>query len=250
MKLSSDLTFPVIIAHRGFKLKYPENTLAAFKASIDAGAKMMEFDVTFSKDREVMVIHDDTLDRTTNGKGLVRQYSLFELKRLDAGSWFDRCFQGEKIPTLDEVLDLAGNRIFLNIEIKKSAYESDSPHDAIEKQVVSKVSMAGCLHSVLFSSFEPAILESIATAEKRSKIAFLTDAPLSKKSFEYCKNLSPFSWNPDYRSVTEERVREMHGKGIRVFPYTVNSLSDAKRLVETGADGFFTDDPALMTIPL
>ena len=238
MKFTSDLTSPLIIAHRGFRSKYPENTLTAFEAAIDAGAKMIELDVTLSKDREVIVIHDDTLDRTTNGKGPVKKYSLAELKRLDAGSWFDSSFKGEQIPTLGQVLDLIKNRILLNIEIKKSAYESDSPNDAIEKQVAGLVSMAGCLDSVLFSSFEPAILKSIVKIENRSRIALLTEKPLAKKTWEFCKDLTPFSWNPDYRSVTEGRVQEMHGKNIRVFPYTVNSLSDAKHLVEMGVDGF------------
>lgn len=246
MKISSDLTFPVIIAHRGFKRKHPENTLTAFEAAIDAGAKMIELDVTFSKDREVIVIHDDTLDRTTNGKGLVQKYSLSELKQLDAGSWFDPRFRGERIPTLGEVLDLVRNRVLLNIEIKISAYEPDSPCDSIEKQVLRLIRMTGCLDSVLLSSFEPAVLKSIVNAENRSRIALLTEKLLTQKAWEYCKDLSLFSWNPDYRSLTEGRVQEMHSKNIRVFPYTVNSLSDAKRLVEMGVDGFFTDDPALM----
>jgi len=247
MKITFDLTFPVVIAHRGFKRKYPENTITAFEAAIDAGANMIELDVTLSKDREVIVIHDDTLNRTTNGKGSVRRYSLAELKRFDAGSWFDPRFKGEQIPTLGEVLNLVKNRILLNIEIKKSAYESDNPYDSIEKQVLRLVSMTGCLDSVLFSSFAPAVLKRIVKLENRSRIAFLTEKPLTQKVWKYCKDLSPFSWNPDYRSVTESRVQEMHGKNIRVFPYTVNSFSDAKRLVEMGVDGFFTDDPALMT---
>ncbi len=246
MKFTSDLNLPAIIAHRGFKRKYPENTLIAFEAAIDAGADMIELDVTLSKDREVIVIHDDTLDRTSNGKGPVQQYRLAELKQLDAGSWFDPRFKGERIPTLGEVLDLVRNRILLNIEIKISAYEPDSPPDSIEKQILRLVSLKGCSDSVLFSSFEPALLKRIVTVEKRSRIALLTEKPLTRKAWEYCENLGLFSWNPDYRSVTEGRVQEMHRKNIRVFPYTVNSLSDAKRQIEMGVDGFFTDDPALM----
>jgi glycerophosphoryl diester phosphodiesterase len=246
MKFTSDLTYPVIIAHRGFKRKYPENTLTAFEASIDAGAKMIELDVTLSRDRKVLVIHDDTLDRTTNGKGPVQKYTLAELRRLDAGSWFDSRFKGEQIPTLEEVLGLIKNRILLNIEIKKSAYEPNCPDDAIEKQVVGMVSMAGCLDSVLFSSFESAVVKRIVKIENRSRVALLTKKPLTKEFREHCKDLNPFSWNPDYRSVTRSLVQEMQGRNIRVFPYTVNSLSDAKRLVEMGVDGFFTDDPALM----
>jgi len=246
MKRLSDLAFPVMIAHRGFKFKYPENTLTAFQAAVDSGAQMIELDVTLSKDREVIVIHDDTLDRTTNGNGPVQQHSLSELKRLDAGSWFHPRFQGERIPTLSEVLDLFKGHVLFNIEIKKSAYEPENPSDAIEKQVVREVNMAGCLDSVLISSFEPAVLNRIREIKKQPGISWLTDLPLPDNFIQYCTDLSLFSWNPDYRSVTEDRVQEMHDHDIRVLPYTVNSLSGAKRLLEMGVDGFFTDDPALM----
>jgi glycerophosphoryl diester phosphodiesterase len=246
MKFTPDLTCPVIIAHRGFRSRYPENTLTSFTAAIDAGAGMIELDVTLSSDRKPVVIHDDTLDRTTTGKGPVRQYSLAELKRLDAGSWFDPRFKGERIPTLGEVIDLIGNRVLLNIEIKKNAYESDIADDSIEKQAVQLVKGAGCLDSVLFSSFRFAVLQNVLELEKRCRVGLLTQNPLSENAWRRCKDFKPYSWNPDYRSVTEDRIQEMHGRNIRVFPYTVNSLSDAAHLVDMGVDGFFTDDPGLM----
>ena len=125
-----------IIGHRGYPAKYPENTLAAFEAAIEAGAVMIELDVMLSRDRKVVVIHDATLDRTTNGKGSVADLTLAELKQLDAGSWFDAQFVGQQIPELSEVLDLVNGRAYVNIEIKSNAYEAHHPPDAIEKQVV------------------------------------------------------------------------------------------------------------------
>ena len=125
-----------IIGHRGYPAKYPENTLAAFEAAIEAGAVMIELDVMLSRDRKVVVIHDATLDRTTNGKGSVADLTLAELKQLDAGSWFDAQFVGQQIPELSEVLDLVNGRAYVNIEIKSNAYETHHPPDAIEKQVV------------------------------------------------------------------------------------------------------------------
>ena len=116
--------------------KYPENTLIAFQAAMDAGAPMVELDVTFSRDRKLVVIHDETLDRTTNGHGPVHEYTLEELKHLDAGSWFHSDFAEQRLPELGEVLDLFDGRVIANIEIKFNAYEPHHPHDAIEKQVV------------------------------------------------------------------------------------------------------------------
>jgi glycerophosphoryl diester phosphodiesterase len=93
------------IAHRGYSACYPENTLAAFKGAIDAGAHMIELDVCLSKDRHLVVIHDETVDRTTNGTGAVKALTLDQLSRLDAGSWFDPRFNTERLPTLAQVLD-------------------------------------------------------------------------------------------------------------------------------------------------
>ena len=108
---------PFVIAHRGYRAKYPENTLAAFKAAMDSGAPAIELDITLTKDRSIIVIHDDTLDRTTNTCGAVNNYTLEELKQLDAGSWFDPVFHGESLPTLDEVFQLLNHHIFINLSI-------------------------------------------------------------------------------------------------------------------------------------
>ena len=103
MNPSLDLTRftrPLLIGHRGYPARYPENTLASFEGAMQAGCDMIELDVTLTKDRKVVVIHDDTLDRTTTGKGPVRGHALAEIKRLDAGSWFDARFAAERVPEL------------------------------------------------------------------------------------------------------------------------------------------------------
>ena len=146
----------------GIAAKYPENTLAAFDAAIGAGAVMIELDVTLSRDRKVVVIHDATLDRTTDGNGAVADFTLAELKQLDAGSWFDAQFADQRLPELSEVLDLVNGRVSLNIEIKAHAYEPGHPTDAIEKQVVELVRQKNLLDSCMISSFEANILVQIA----------------------------------------------------------------------------------------
>lgn len=111
--------FPImVIAHRGFSGQAPENTLASFQKAVELGSDMIELDVRFSKDGQVVVIHDDTIDRTTNGRGKVADYTLKELKQFDAGSWFAPQFSGERIPTLKEVLELVKGKVLVNIEIK------------------------------------------------------------------------------------------------------------------------------------
>ncbi len=237
---------PAIIAHRGFKRLYPENTMASFEAAILSGAHMIELDVTLSRDRKMVVIHDDTLDRTTDGKGFVQETDLTEILKLDAGSWFDPRFKGEKVPTLEEVVACCGRRTFINIEIKESAYEAKERPDCIEQKIVSLIQSQKCGHRVLISSFQPEILLRIAKLDSRLLLGFLTEEPDAESVFQFAGKLDLYSWNPEAMSVTEGLVQEIHKQNIRVFPYTVNSVSEANALVEKQVDGLFTDDPALM----
>ncbi len=242
----SDLKKPIVIAHRGYRVKSPENTLAAFKAAVDCGVRMIELDITLTKDREIIVIHDDTLERTTNGTGSVRNHTLSELKMLDAGSWFDPAFNGERLPTLKEVFNLIDKHIFINIEIKRTAYEPDNPPDSIETQVIELVRSKNLIEQVLVSSFEPNILININERDKGIPVSFLSQNKADKKTVTFCKQYNMFSWNPDFRILTPGQVTMMHSENINVIPYTVNTIKDAERLIEMGVDGVFTDDPALI----
>src|SRR5512141_45573 len=120
---------PLLIGHRGYPARFPENTLAAFAGAMDAGCDMIELDVTLTADRRVVVIHDDTLDRTTSGTGPVRERTLAQIRALDAGSWFAPRFAVERVPLLSEVVAATAGRCMLNIEIKESAYDADFPAD-------------------------------------------------------------------------------------------------------------------------
>lgn len=110
---------PLIIAHRGDRVHAPENTLPAFELALQSGAAMLELDLTLSKDREIVIIHDETLDRTTNGKGKISDCTLSELKSLDAGSWFGEDFKGVQIPTLRDLFQAVGGQTLINLEIKR-----------------------------------------------------------------------------------------------------------------------------------
>jgi glycerophosphoryl diester phosphodiesterase len=236
---------PWIIAHRGYSQKYPENTLAAFEAAAAAGAPMIELDVLFSRDRRPVVIHDATLERTTTGHGAVKNFTAADLKKLDAGSWFDPIHADQRLPELSEVLDLVGGRTTVNIELKAQAYEHRHPPDAIEKQVAAMVKKKYLQDAVLISSFEIDFLVQMAFMPDPPAIALLSNTPASPRIVDICKHLGAFSWHPDLRVVTPDQVDGMHHAGIKVFPYTVNTCRDYEKMIDMNVDGVITDDPLL-----
>ena len=128
----SDLPSPVIIAHRGDKTHAPENTLAAFKSAAENGADAIEFDVKLTADGRIIVLHDPTVNRTTNGLGKISQLPYAAVRELDAGAWFSEEFRGECIPTLDEVFETVGKRLYMNIELTNYA----TPFDNLVPKVV------------------------------------------------------------------------------------------------------------------
>jgi len=234
---------PWIIGHRGFAAQYPENTLAAFQAAIAAGAAMIELDVMLSRDRKVVVIHDETLERTTNGRGAVADLTLAELKQLDAGSWYHPRFAGQRLPELSEVLDLVNGRVYLNIEIKSSAYESHHPADAIETQVVELLRQKKLLDSGMISSFNAHVLEQVASMPDAPVIAYISDKAADSHTVKMCTRLKAYSWHPDQAVVTRSQVKKMHAAGIKVFPYNVDTLENYMKMAAMDADGVITDDP-------
>jgi len=245
IKLNKKFNPAWIIGHRGYPAKYPENTLAAFQAAIDAGAVMIELDVMLSRDRKVVVIHDATLERTTNGKGSVADFTLAELQQLDAGSWFDAQFADQQLPALSEVLDQVNGRAYVNIEIKSEAYQSHHPPDAIEKQVVELLRQKKLVDSVIISSFNVKFLEQIASMKQAPAIAFISENPADEKTVQMCTRLKVFSWHPDHKIVTPEQVELMHARGIKVFPWTVNELEDFDAMQDLKVEGVITNDPML-----
>jgi len=245
MKIGA-IQHPLIIAHRGYSKQYPENTLVAFQAALDANADMIELDVTLTRDRKIVVIHDDTLERTTNGRGPVSDYCLNQLKALDAGSWFDTRFSGERIPTLEEVFDLVNSRIWVNIEIKSSAYEAHYPIDAIERQVIELVRQKDMQDTVIISSFEWKILENIKQISESPAISLLSSKPADLKAVIACQKLNAFSWHQNQKNMERIHVAMMHEADTSVFAYTVNSVSRFKQLLALGVDGVFTNDPVLL----
>jgi glycerophosphoryl diester phosphodiesterase len=152
--LLSDEKRIMVIAHRGASGYAPENTVSAFKKAIMMKADMIEFDVHLTKDGKVVLMHDKTVDRTTDGKGKVKEMTLKELKKLDAGLWFDKKFKGEKIPTLEKVLKKFKGKILFNIEIKS---------EGTEEEIVRLIKKYKLEKDVMVSSFNHQFLKKIKT---------------------------------------------------------------------------------------
>ncbi len=234
--------FPImVIAHRGFSGAAPENTLIAFRKGIEVGSDMIELDVHLSRDGEIVVIHDETLERTTNGKGRIVDHTLQELKKLDAGSSFGPQFAGEIIPTLKEVLDLAKGRVPVNIEIKNPTHGKYTIAELTER-VLREVNQGGMMDRVIFSSFNPAALEWIGRREPRAWGAFLFHRPWNflrdiPGSQEYAVlNLRNIH-------LTREKVAEIKKAGKIINVYTVNTDEEMKQFVDWGVDGIITNHP-------
>ena len=234
--------FPVmVIAHRGFSGEAPENTLAAFQKAIDVGCDMLELDIHLSKDREVVVIHDETLERTTNGLGKVTDSTLKELKKLDAGSRFGPQFSGERIPPLKEVLELAKGKILVNIEIKNPTHGQYLITELADR-AWQEVKKAGMLNQVIFSSFHPASLERIREKDSRSRVAFLYSKPWESLR-EVTGGTSYSVLNLRNIHLTKSKIAQIRQAGIQVNVYTVNSEEEMEQFIQWGINGIITNHP-------
>lgn len=237
------LPYPTIFAHRGASAYAPENTLAAFELAVRQKADAIELDAKLSADGHVVVIHDQTVDRTTNGAGAVGAMSLSQLRQLDAGVCFDQRFKGEGIPTLDEVFGRIGQQIYINVELTNYASLTDSlPQKVIE--LVEKHNLVG---RVLFSSFNPLALLKVHRFMPGASIGLLT---LGKNMGTLARTLfgaalSHQALHPHYHDVTPKLIARTHRRGRKVFAYTVNQAPEMQRLFQMGVDGIFTDDPLL-----
>lgn len=234
--------FPVlVIAHRGFSGAAPENTLAAFKKAMEVDSDMIELDVRFSKDGQVVVIHDDTLDRTTNGRGKVADYTLKELQQFDAGSWFAPQFAGEQIPTLIEVLKLAKGKIPVNIEIKDDSPSRYKITDLADR-ALQEVKKAGMTGQVIFSSFYPSSLERITEGDPRIWVALLYHRDWNSLREVTGGRAFPVL-NLRLSFLTKEKIGRIHQEGMKVNTYTVNSEEEMERFIRWGVDGIITNRP-------
>lgn len=229
---------PLVIAHRGGRVWAPENTLEAFRKSLALGVDGIELDVQRCASGEIVVIHDQDVSRTTNGVGLVQDITLSELKRLDAGSWFGPDFKGERIPTLNEVLDLIEGKVVLNIEVKNTPIE----YPGIEEDLISLLEDYPNPHTLIVSSFDHSLIEKFNGVSREYDLAVLCDALLVGIG-DYAHRLKAKYWHPCFDSVRDDAVNEAHRAGLKVNAWTVNAQRDWLHAIKMNIDGIVTDDP-------
>lgn len=221
---------PKIIAHRGASAHAPENTLAAFQLALDQNADGIELDVMLSKDDHLMVIHDDSVDRTTNGSGLVHEMTLEELQSLDAGN-------GQRIPTLVEVFENFGGRFLINIELKNYS----SIFDALPIQVAKLVKKFQLEDSVVISSFNPFNLPRFRSRLPGVPLGLLTQPNQAKK---WVWRLFTYdALHPHFSDVDKILVTQLHNRHRNVNVWTVDDPQEIQRLTKLKVDSIITNDP-------
>ena len=213
------------IGHRGAKGHEPENTLVSFEKAIHLNADGIELDVHLSLDGEIMVIHDETIDRTSRGKGFVNQFTALELKKLG-------------IPKLIEVLNLVNQKCFINIELKGNG--TAQPVTASMEYYISEKNWN--YNDFLISSFDRKMLEDVQLLNPKIRIGVLTEESV-EEALAFAKKIKAFSIHPDYRLLTKENVALMQKNGFEVYPWTVNSKEDIQKIKSFNVNGIISDFP-------
>jgi glycerophosphoryl diester phosphodiesterase len=234
---------PILLGHRGAKKYAPENTLAAFNLALEQGADGVELDAKLSADGIIVVHHDTTVNRTTDGKGRLSQLPFAALRELDAGSFFSEKFRGEKIPTLEEVFESIGRRAIINVELTNYS----TPHDSLVEKTCELVRRHALQKSIIFSSFFAGNLKKAAALLPEVPRGLLTQASvlgLWGRSFGF--NFGDYAaLHPYISDVTAQQVQRVHRLGRKINVWTVNTEEDIRRLIGWGVDGIITDDPLL-----
>lgn len=234
--------YPRLIAHRGGGRLAPENTMAGMRAGAEHGYRMFEYDVKLSKDNVLVLLHDDDVDRTTNGKGPARGMTLAELTALDAGAWHSPAFAGARIPTLEEVARFTlANGIASNVEIKPCPGRETETGTAVA--LAARELWQGAAVPPLLSSFSEEALAAAHVAAPKLPRALLVDKIPSDWRDRLVQH-DCIGFNVNQKDVTPELVKAVHGAGYRLSAWTVNDPARARQLLDWGVDGIFTDELA------
>ncbi|WP_026459913.1 glycerophosphoryl diester phosphodiesterase [Schaalia suimastitidis] len=236
--------FPKIYAHRGASSLAPENTIAAFAKALEVGATRFEFDVDVMGDGTLLVIHDDTLDRTTDGSGDYYSKSYADLRRLDAGKWFSSVYRFERVPELADVITFAQrNAMRMNLEIKPCMGGPQLRDTLLENLVVAVRNVD--TSDFLVSSFDHDMLARFHQARPDVSLGwlFVREGQPGPIWQEGAPSLQCAAIHPPLDGLTEAEVAQMKDAGFAVNVWTVNDVETARRLASWGVDGIFTDRP-------
>ena len=226
---------PFLNAHRGLCGLYPENTIISFRKALELHPDFMEFDVHVTADEEIVILHDDNVDRTTNGTGYVAEMLLDEVRALDAGSWMGSQFAGEKIPTLDEVFSLAEGKVVLHIEIKDSRAVLPVVRKIQDYNLVDKVMVLS------FNSQDIVLAKAVCPALCTMLLRWLEN-PVDFQNLSREVLSSGANWlGINHYVLTAESIRFLHSRGISVLGYTVNEPDRMRELATAGVDAITSD---------
>ena len=226
---------PLVIAHRGASGYRPENTLPAFELAIEQQADMIETDLHTTRDEVVAISHDAELDHL-GAQGWIADATMDDLRALDAG-------EGERVPTLDEVMDRFASRIPFNLELKIG---DEKRYEGMEAVALEAARSRGVFEQTLYSSFYDGVLRRLREQAVDARIAVLVDYKHPEGMFERCAEHRAEAINPFFGLVDAELVERAHGEGLAVYPYTVDELDWMERLLDLGVDGLFTNYPDRM----
>jgi len=221
----------------------PENTRVSFDYAVDQGADWIELDVHLTRDGALAVMHDELVDRTTDGHGLLRSLSVAELRRLDAGSWFGAEYAGERVPLLDEVLEWAGTRgVVVDIEIKNAPLY----YDGIEAAVVAAIQGADMTSEVIVISFDHRCVSRVRELDSSIATGVLYAARPADGGVSMARLVGADAVLPQWAYVTREDVSLAHAADLAVLPWATSDADVLRRLVEAGADGIATNHPDVL----
>jgi glycerophosphoryl diester phosphodiesterase len=226
-----------IYAHRGFSGEYPENTMLAYKKAAEKGCDGIELDVQLTKDRVMVLIHDELIDRTSNGTGFVRDYTYQELLQFDFSAKFTGVYGINQIPTLPEYLDwMKEEDIFTNIELKNSVCY----YGGMEDLVLEEIQKRGLEEKILLSSFNNVSILKCKRLAPNILTAFLTETSIWNAG-RYVSENHVDCYHPDLKRLTKEEVDNCKAHGVKVNVWRVNKEEDFVKTADFGVDGVFTN---------
>ncbi len=235
-------TPPLLIAHRGSPARAPENTLASLARAVEEGAHTIECDVRLARDGVPVLMHDATLQRTTDRSGYVAAHTHAELAAADAGAWFDVAFMGCRIPTLEEVLSWRPHDVRMMLELKRGGLGVHTARDLAEA-VVARIHAADAVRAVIVTSFSHAVLRAVRALDEDIELGQLQYGPAIKVGLVRRLERVRASWYiRSVRTVGAADVRDMHAVGIRVAVYTANTARDVRHALECGVDAIITNE--------
>ena len=228
-----------IFAHRGVSSQAPENTMEAFELAAALGADGIEMDVQFTKDRRVVILHDELIDRTSNGTGAVRDWLWDDLRGLDFGAWYGAQFAGVRIPLLEDLLPLVRMKgMRLNIELKTNSYR----YPGLEEAVIELVRAHDVHDAIMISSFNHYSVMQYKALDPSAYTGVLLSSSLVEP-WEYAGRLGVQAIHPRYQSVEQEMVTRCHERGIEINTYTVDDPAEKDKLRGLGVDCIITNRP-------